>query len=148
MDAVEDLTREEADALKELHRVRDAGESVPVFVDRRLNEELSDPLEVDEWGQIVERRKPGYVEQRQIYDGLAAKGMLDFDEGLTSAGRCYFARLEDERREKRSAGRHDYLVALVGGVSGAVAGFFAGLYSDQIAGAFDAAFTALRAFFL
>lgn len=145
---MEDLTREEADALKELHRVRDAGESVPEFVDRRLNEELSDPTEIDEWSQIVERRKPGYVEQRQIYDGLVAKGMLDFDEGLTSAGRCYFARLEDERRERRSARRHDYLVALVGGVSGAVAGFFAGLYSDRIAGAFDVAFTALRSFFL
>lgn len=130
------LTHEERHALSELCEARDSGLSVPEFVNRRLYSELSHVAGVDRFGEKQRVEHPGYVEQRQAYDGLVEKGLLEGSRpnnapfywygDLTGAGRCYFAdeasAKEAERKKVRSDRAHDYRVALFSIVAGAIAG--------------------------
>ncbi len=111
-----DLTAEEESALRELVSVHESGRDVAEFISDRLYSELSYVVAVDNFNNEIRDYEPGFELQRQIYDGLAEKGMIDSvyyphskawrHRGLTSAGRCYF-RDRDERERVRLAERED-----------------------------------------
>lgn len=137
-----ELTNEEERALQDLCDRYFRGESVRDYIDRRLHGDLS---HVEDRGMGIHVLVPhdGFEETKQVYSGLADKGLLEGGTSfgnLTSAGRCFFAdraALEEAaRKEKRSKRRHDWLIAsygIFGGLfSGALGAWLFGLIAEAL----------------
>lgn len=129
---VERLNSEEESALRELIRNRTDAESVKKFIEKRLYDELSRPEGTDAYG--VEKRTylPGYHEQKQVYEALVEKGLLEGHRpgggafywygDLTSDGRCYFKSLWTDRLMRWSPVIVSGLLGIIGALAGAVVG--------------------------
>lgn len=128
----ERLNSEEEGALRELIKARTDSESVRKFIENRLYSELSISKGKDPYG--VEKREylPGYEEQKQVYESLVEKGLLDGHRpggasfcwygDLTSDGRCYFKTLWRDRLSRWSPVIVSGVLGIIGTIVGAVLG--------------------------
>lgn len=126
------LNREEEKALRELIRIRVDSESVRKFIENRLYSELSRCVGVDPYGEKKMIHLPGYNEQKQIYESLVEKGLLEgarpgssafyWYGDLTSDGRCYFSTLWRDRIYRWSPVIVSGALGIIGTIAGAVVG--------------------------
>lgn len=105
-----ELCAEEEAALSELIEVRKRGEEVKEFIASRLYEDLSHEIERDSMNGAIREYRNGFIEQRQAYESLADKGMLEASHpmpgitwfgDLTLEGRNYFENKKRRKKEKR-----------------------------------------------
>lgn len=126
------LNSEEEAALRELVRIRTDVESVRKFIEKRLYSELSYSEGKDPYGREKRVPLPGYEEQKQVYESLVEKGMLEGSRpngaalywygDLTSDGRCYFKTLWRDRIYRWSPVIVSGVLGILGTVAGAIVG--------------------------
>ena len=126
------LNSEEEAALRELVRIRTDVESVRKFIEKRLYSELSYSEGKDPYGREKRVPLPGYEEQKQVYESLVEKGMLEgglpngaafyWYGDLTSDGRCYLKTLWRDRIYRWSPVIVSGVLGIPGTVAGAVVG--------------------------
>ena len=129
---VERLNSEEESALRELMRARTGVNSVREFIENRLYNELSRTVGTDRFGEERREYLPGYREQKQVYESLVKKGMLEGSRpgsaafywygDLTSDGRCYFKTLWRDRIYRWSPVIVSGVLAIIGALVGAIVG--------------------------
>ena len=107
-----ELTDEEESSLLERIKAEKSGSGATEFITKRLYSELSHVTGHDALNNEVRKYEPGFRPQKQLYDSLVEKGMIEATRfprtsgcrygGLTSDGRRYFAMKEARRKERRA----------------------------------------------